>query len=268
MTLRIRSSVIILVIAGFAFAGTDCRAQSMGPDAFYTRPRELKVDRTKKVYFRKFPRRSKYDDFYFESFFPIGWSKDGKFAYYFEPDPGESGCYFATLRILDLRTDKDVWTFEFDGDCHGDPTREGTPQNIDALWKAKQQLFSEKLREHGIEAQGRFALLAFPVNHKGDRITATLRSREKPALTDDERLYGTVGRITLQVNSRRKGSKTVLDHRYEEWRPLYVALVGHFKSPFEPRVAAVLIEIHRGWEGPPHHGRVWLVGASLETGFK
>ena len=41
-----------------------------------------------------------------------------------------------------------------------------------------------------------------------------------------------------------------------------------FKSPFEPRIAVTLIEVYRGWEGPPYTGHIKIVGASLEAGFK
>jgi len=36
-----------------------------------------------------------------ESFYPLGWSRDGKFAYYLEPPDEECGCYFAELVIRD-----------------------------------------------------------------------------------------------------------------------------------------------------------------------
>jgi hypothetical protein len=50
--------------------------------------------------------------------------------------------------------------------------------------------------------------------------------------------------------------------------PLYVGTVGYLKSPFEPRIAVILMEIFRGWEGPPNTGSVKIAGASLATGFK
>ena len=49
---------------------------------------------------------------YTDGFYPIGWSRDGKFAYYVEPVDEECGCYFAELKIIDLQTDKVVWEFK------------------------------------------------------------------------------------------------------------------------------------------------------------
>jgi hypothetical protein len=48
----------------------------------------------------------------------------------------------------------------------------------------------------------------------------------------------------------------------------HVGMVGYVKSPFEPRVAVILMEIYRGWEGPPNTGNVKIVGADLVSGFK
>ncbi len=50
--------------------------------------------------------------------------------------------------------------------------------------------------------------------------------------------------------------------------PLYLGMLGYLKSPLEPRVAIILIEIYRGYEGPPHVGSVKIVGASLDKNFR
>jgi len=110
--------------------------------------------------------------------------------------------------------------------------------------------------------------LSFPAKHRGHSITATLRTIEKKGLTEEERSYGIIGEATMQLNSSRRGKKTILDHSYPKSLPLHVGLLGYVKSPFEPRIAVVLMKVIRGWEGPPHTGDVQIVGASLEDGFK
>ncbi len=45
-------------------------------------------------------------------------------------------------------------------------------------------------------------------------------------------------------------------------------MLGYLKSPLEPRVAIILVEIYRGYEGPPHVGGVRIVGASLDNRFQ
>src|SRR5688572_4978733 len=44
-----------------------------------------------------------------ENFYPIGWSRDGKFAYLVEPPDEACGCYFAEIVIVNLKTDKVLW---------------------------------------------------------------------------------------------------------------------------------------------------------------
>ena len=269
-------SSLILVVMVLALDSASSSGQSNPTNAFYNKPVELKLERsirkTFSTYLRQqasdYYRQRPFDQLISESFYPIGWSRDGKFAYYLEPVDEVCGCYFAKLVILDLKTDKVLWSFDYNSEAIEEAKEEGRPSSLDTLWRANRKLFSDKLREHAIKPQTRFRLLSFPANHKGELLTATLRTKEKQDLTEEERLYGIIGEATLQLNSSRRGKKTILDHSYGKSPPLYVGLLGYVKSPFEPRIAVVLMQMIRGWEGPPHTGDVQIVGASLEDGFK
>jgi len=48
---------------------------------------------------------------------------------------------------------------------------------------------------------------------------------------------------------------------------LDAGVLGVLKSPFEPRVAVIGMEVMKGWGGPPHTGDLRIVGASLNTPF-
>ena len=259
---------LILVVVILALARAPAIGQSKTTGAFYTKPAELNLKLLTRRYFSSYRKQRPGEELTFERFFPIGWSRDGKFAYSFEPDPGECDCYLAKLLILDLKADRVLWSFDYDSDSLEEAKKEGKPYSFETLWIGNQKLFSEKLREHGIETQTKVLLSAFPLQYQGDRLAASLTTRQKPGLTEEQRWYGTIGRATLQLTSRRNGTKTVLDYSYRETLPLYVVAVGYLKSPFEPRIAATLVEIYRGWEGPPHTAHVKIVGASLGTGFK
>jgi hypothetical protein len=260
------SSVLVLA---FAMTGLTGRAQSGQPGAL-DRPVEVKLQATARRLFRSYRTEYPGQTFYTENFYPIGWSKDGNFAYYVEPVDEACGCYFAKLFILDLKSDKVLWKFEHEGDSIEEEQKAGKPYSLVTLWRANRKLFSDKLREHGIEPQGRNLLLSFPASYKGDILMADLKTKEKEGLGEDANLYGVVGKLTLQLNSKRSGKKTVLDYTYPEGEalPLYVGAVGYVQSPFEPRIAVILMEIYRGYEGPPNTGTVKIVGANLETGFK
>jgi len=50
--------------------------------------------------------------------------------------------------------------------------------------------------------------------------------------------------------------------------PLDMKVMGYLRSPFEPRIAVILVEVSRGYEGPPHITHINVVGASLDSGFR
>jgi hypothetical protein len=268
---KVKLLVFILAAAVCLSASPMVPAQARRSGALYRRPVELRLQATARRTFRNFQgTNGRWPAIYTENFYPIGWSKNGNFAYYAEPVDEACGCYFAKLFILDLKTDKVLWKFEHQGDSMEEDRKAGKPYSFATLWRANQKLFSDKLREHGIEPQWRTALLAFPATHQGDRLTAAFKAEERAGLDEDARLYGEIGHLDLKLNSRRSGSKTVLDYTYKQGDalPLDVGLLGYIKSPYEPRIAVVLMEIYRGWEGPPHTGTVMIAGAHLETGFR
>ena len=259
---------LAFLVSVLALTAISIYSQSKTADVLYRQPRELKLERATWRNFREYRRQRPGENYGIERFYPIGWSRDGKFAYYLEPVDEACHCYFAKLFIMDLKTDKILWSFDYNSEFIDGAKKEGRPFTFDGVWRANQRLFSEKLSEHGIEPQSRFTLLSFPIRHKRDLLTADHRTTEKPGLTEEERLYGIIDKATLQLNSRRYGRKTVLDYAYTKARPLYVAIVGYIKSPYEPRIAIVLLEVLRGYEGPPHTARVRIVGADLEKGFQ
>ena len=259
----IRSIILLLTLASvFAFqAGAEGTQQA----ALYDKPAELKLERTIRFRFGRPARDQPGQGFSTESFYPIGWSKDGKFAYYVEPVDEACDCYFAKLFILDLKNDKILWSFDYNSEFLEEAKEAKRPYSFATLWNANKKQFSEKLREHGIVQQHRFALLSFPISYMGDRLTTELKLKE---IGDEEaRLYGVVNRATLLVRSQRKGRKTVLDETFSEVRPLDLRVVGYVKSPYEPKIAIILVAVYRGYEGPPHVGEVKIVGATLASGY-
>jgi len=214
---------------------------------------------------RDYSRNSIGGNFEVENFYPVGWSKDGKFAYYVEPVDEACGCYFGKLVIVDLKNDAVVWQFDYTSEDNTENSKK--PQTLAALWAANRKLFSAKLNENKIEPQRIARVLPFPIIYKTDRMTANLSVERKP-LREEDRIYGDVARARVELTSRRNGKKTVLDEKYAEAMPLYVGMLGYLKSPLEPRAAIILIEIYRGYEGPPHVGNLKIVGASLDKNFR
>jgi hypothetical protein len=263
--------LVILILMVCAFGSLSGRAQNSQAGAFYTQPAKVGLDGLIRRSFPNYYVKRSYgrESLITEAFYPIGWSKDGKFAYYSEPGDEACGCYFARLVILDLVSDKVLWSFDYDSSDAEGKGRKNPPATIRALWKENLKLFSGKLREHNIVAQRAFNLLLFPINQAGDQLTTELKIKES---TDEEaRLYGSINQATLQLVSKQNGKKTILDKTYGDEnnpRPLDLKVLGYTKSPFEPRIAIVVIEVHRGYEGPPHTTHIKIVGSSLSSGFK
>jgi hypothetical protein len=227
---------------------------------------EVSLNRLVRINFREYFTNRYRDELGAATFFPIGWSRDGKFAYYTEPVDEACGCYFAKLIIIDLKTDSVLWSFDFEGDDDEKAKLEKTPRDINSLWKAKRGLFSDKLNEHGIMTQGRFGLLSFPATYKADQLSTVLRIEEN---TDEEsRPYGIVSGATLHLKSKRFGKKTLFEKSYPDAKPLDMKVLAYIKSPYEERIAVILMEVYRGYEGPPHTGHVKITGATLNSGFK
>jgi hypothetical protein len=253
--------LILIVICIFA-ATAGATAQTYGI------PKRLPLERAAK---REFPKwnvtAARYPGLIPETLFPIGWSRDGKFAYYFEPVDEACGCYFANLIIQDMRTDKVLWEFKYRQDDLIDDKGEMPPEDtIGKLWRKNGKLFSEKLREHAIVA-GTSLLLgkSFVASDRPYTAKAIKKMGKDPDMGSER-----VDKLTFTLTSPELGTKSLYsaDHSKEEyWFMLDAGVVGVIKSPFEDRVAIVGMEVNRGWEGPPHVGDVQIVGADLKTGF-
>ena len=235
----------------------------------YSRPRAVSFDRILRRTFPQYYGRQEYQQLMPESFYPIGWSRDGKFAYYVEPPDEACGCYYAELVIQDLRTDKEVWKFKNDPESRTNAKGEILEDDMRRLWQRNQKLFSGKLRENGIIPLPRFALLGGSFTVGGKTYTAKLTALKSK---DDEYDMDRVSSSVLELSSPSLGKKTLHTTDYKGndalAAPLEVTVAGAFKSPYENRVAIVMIEVFRGWEGPPHPTDNVIVGADLRTGFR
>jgi hypothetical protein len=228
----------------------------------FSNPVELKL----KVNRRDYNRKNNFGgNFAIENFYPVGWSKDGKFAYYTEPVDEACDCYFGNLVIVDLKNDAIIWHFDYTSDEPEEGKKK--PRSLGALWNANRQLFSTKLSENNIKPYRAVCVLPFPISYKTDRLTLALSFERKP-MSEEDRIYGDISRVRVEVTSKQNGKKSVFDHNYPEAKPLYIGMIGYLKSPLEPRVAIILVEIYRGYEGPPHVGGVRIVGMSLGKHFK
>lgn len=195
------------------------------------------------------------------SFYPIGWSRDGKFAYLVEPPDEACGCYFAEIVIQDLVTDKILWSERYSSESLEKPEAE----NLATFWPKKQKQYSAKLAKYGIRPISDPRLI-FPVlEFKDDQLTPKIDVRIK---TDND--LEVIGNVTVKLESKRRGSKVISRESYRKgqisgFRNAEIA--GLLKSPFEDRIVVLIVEEHRGWEGPPNITLIRVSGAALKAGF-
>ena len=90
-------------------------------------------------------------------------------------------------------------------------------------------------------------------------------------LGTDEDGDGRVKSVTLTLEALGLGKKTLYFNEFKSddyAAPLDAGVIGALKSPYENRAAVVIMEVERGWEGPPHNGNIRIAGADLAKGFE
>ncbi len=244
----------IALFAIFLFGQIPCKAQGKQSNVLYAQPTRLMLKGDKNAV-----EEEKKGILLREKFYPIGWSKDGKFAFYVEPADEACGCYFAKLVIQDLRTDKILWERSYNSDGNSQVT-------LKKYWAKNQKEFSQKLAQYRIRAQKQFALQNPAINYKKDVLTPEIKVN---VTVNNE--YAVTGNVILQLISKEKGRKTIYEKKfdpkkYESFRNAEIS--GSLLSPFEPRGAIVIIETYRGYEGPPNITKIRIVGTTLTTGFR
>jgi hypothetical protein len=228
-------------------------------------PVHLNLENEFKEVFKEFYERGTSSDFLItDKFYPIGWSKTGKFAYLIEPDgePQAHDCEcVAVFVIADLKTDRILWKHEVFSEDFSEEN---------GYWKLKQALFARKLKEHGIQPNKNLSFLRFPIIHQKDELV--------PKLEIFRTEYSELGyphnvaAYMVTMVSKEKGKKMVFQRTFkiEEMYKGFLQghIFGYFLSPYEPRAALLMIEVNGGYEGPPDITRTHIYGVDLVKGFR
>lgn len=211
----------------------------------YTTPSELK-------YYKQS------DEYLFQKFYPIGWSKDGKFAYVIEPADEAAGLYFFKLIIQNMINDKEVYRWE--------PDEDPETGSVKQMWKDYQMTFAAALNEHKIIPQNDIKLLGTEFNTEDGKYKVTIENQME---TDPDFGFEVVKTTNIDIKSSELGTKRIYSYTEKNYNQCLGRIVqGVIKSPYEKRVAVLVKEELRGYEGPPNVVREFLVGADLERSFK
>ena len=210
----------------------------------YTAPAELKYSRQSEEYL-------------FDKFYPIGWSKDGHFAYIVEPADEAAGLYFFEFVIQNMISDKVVYSWKPD-----DELEEGS---VKQMWKDYAMLFAEKLNKYGIIQQKDIKIESTEFSHANNKFKVTIDNQMGPS----DFGFDVVKATEIFIKSPDLGSKRI--YKYTEKEASYILgeiVAGVIKSPYEDRVAVVVKKESSGYEGPPNVISQFLVGANLTESFK
>ncbi len=199
-----------------------------------------------------------------DQFFPIGWSEDGKFAYFIERNYDPIGTY-PLFFIQDMVTDSILF---FDGE--EDFESEDHLDTVEDAWALKAATYHREMEKHGIFREDEFdwhPSEAF--SHQGTSFEVVLDQTLGETSTG---MGPGVQQLTLTLK-KPGGEKEVFsfkngpEHSEEVLNWLKKAeVLGVVKSPFEDRVF-VLLDVHYvGFEGFTDSSYL-LAGAHLEFGF-
>lgn len=193
-----------------------------------------------------------------DKFYPIGWSKDGNFAYILEPADEGLGNYMFGVVIINLVSDEVIW------DWYTDPIVDEELYRED-VWKKHYDEFKEALNENGITQVRKIKLedTYFTYNKK-DFVVRLENETEKDPDINIELISGS----KIYIKSPDLGEKLVAEEKYESSMILGQQISGCLISPFEDRVVVILKTERWGYEGPPNVVEFEVYGANLSTGFK
>jgi hypothetical protein len=203
---------------------------------------------------------------FLDNIFPIGWSKDGKFAYV-KPIKGErDGDY--DLDIIDLKNDSLLSSLIL---SH----RDSRERSLTESWSSQYKEIDSILSINKIIQQKEFVLNEFPI---------WVMSKDGEGGNQDEWLYlnttidfnSKIGdnrtfenKLTYNIQSSTKGLKIINESYYYPETNWGFSNLGYLKSPYENRIALLNTKTSR-WScgGPPAQEVLYILGVHLKSGFK
>ena len=189
---------------------------------------------------------------------PLGFSHDGKFAYIIEPADEACGCYFFELHIQDLNSDKKLYQKRF-------MYEEVTSQKWYQAWNDHGEFLIKKIQAHDIVLTAPKAQ-KLPIQTDSGTLQLRLDLEKKP---DENMPNGEVVNLArVWLASDQLGEKRIASLRFPNNYVLGYEQGCYIKSPFEDRVAIVVLREDRGWEGPPNTINPVVIGALLKTRFQ
>ena len=193
----------------------------------------------------------------YDKLYPIGWSKNGLFAYIIEPADEGSGLYWFEIVIFDIVNNKVVWSWK---------PAESEIGNITQTWKENYELFRKNLSESEIIQLKAFVLKSGKTSYKGNDYEVILDSKNE---ADPDFGFDVIKEVQIHFVSPELGEKKIYNQKNEDYSLILGAYIpGYLLSPFDDRVVVIYQKERVGYEGPPNVVFFDLIGTDLIRGFK
>ena len=192
-----------------------------------------------------------YPQYIVDKFYPIGWSKDGKFAYIEEPADEAVGAYFFEFHILDLATGEEFFSWK--------PEEAPETGDITQMWNDHKDMFTQKLSQAGIIQQKEFKLDGLDVPYIGQNQKVWMET----TMDEDENGFssGNVVKELQVFQGTQQDNKVIFQKTHVQYDlVLDESLAGVIKSPYQNLGGAMVIYMARGYEGPPHVYHFYFLG--------
>jgi len=222
-------------------------------------PKKLNLEDTASIELSDYKSTIKEAPFIYNNFYPLGYSNNGKIAYIKEYDTDPADMVKIETFIQDLVTDKILWKDEY--------RVEDNISNIDikSFWKERASRIHAKLKEYGIKPFENAYFKPNFYNYKNNYYS--LGSKSKSSFRKDWGMKF-LDSSTITLGTKTLGVKTINRKTYKNEHILARKAIGFIPLGNSERVAVVVANVHRGWEGPPHNLSYDIVGANFRVGFK
>ena len=198
-----------------------------------------------------------------------GWSKKGKFAYAVqlpnEAKDRETGLFIIQDMVTDKILEKITWEFLPDTSTSVEP--------FETYMKPPTKKISRLLKKHLIISSN-MTLTHFPIGGSSSPNTIDAKlymtwANQPEMFSEETKLLTELSLKLLKTKEYTIVNRKVLymQKNMLEYRYLDAFIDGYIRSPFERRVAVLLVQVQRGWEGYLYVFKVKFVGASLSKGF-
>ncbi|NJO88632.1 MAG: hypothetical protein HC831_06435 [Chloroflexia bacterium] len=195
--------------------------------------------------------------FNYDKFYPIGWSKDGKFAYIMEPADEGSGFYLFEIVILDIVNNKLVWSWK---------PEESEDGNVQSTWKENYDLFAQHLNEAEIIPTKDFKLEPTSASYKGNDYEIIMETASE---VDPDYGVDMIKEIEINLQSTELGVKQIYNQKTDGRDYILSAYIpGFLLSQHDDRIVVICQKERIGAGGPPNIVFFELIGSDLIRGFK